>query len=94
MKLFVNEPLVRISLLMFVTNIFEAKTNLSKLIEQVLNGKEIVIAKAGKPVARLTAYLPSKNKRKPGMLKGKIVIPDDFDEESEEINKLFYNSSL
>ena len=89
-----NEPLVRISLLMLIANIFEAKTNLSKLIEQVLHGKEIVIAKAGKPVARLTAYLPAKKNRKSGLLKGKIVIPDDFDEESEEINKLFYNSSL
>lgn len=79
---------------MLIANIFEAKTNLSKLIEQVLNGKEIVIAKAGKPVAKLTAYLPSKNKRKPGMLKGKIVIPDDFDDESEVINKLFHNPSL
>lgn len=79
---------------MLTTNIYEAKTNLSKLIEQVLAGKEVIIAKAGKPVAKLTAYFPSKKKRTPGLLKGKIVIPEDFDEESEEINKLFYGSKL
>lgn len=79
---------------MLITNIFEAKTNLSKLIEQVLAGKEVIIAKAGKPIAKLTAYSPVKEKRKPGLLKGKILIPDDFNEESEEINRLFYHSSL
>lgn len=85
---------VRYLSLMLTTNIYEAKTNLSKLIEYVLSGKEVVIAKAGKPVAKLTPYLPSKEKRKPGLLKGKIMIPDDFDDESEEINKLFYGSKL
>lgn len=79
---------------MITANIYEAKTQLSKLIEQVINGKEVVIAKAGKPVAKLTAYKPAKENRKPGQLKGKIFIPDDFDEESEEINALFYKSSL
>lgn len=79
---------------MLITNIYEAKTNLSKLIEYVLSGKEVVIAKAGKPVVKLVSYLPSKEKRKPGLLKGKIMIPDDFDDESEEINKLFYGSKL
>jgi prevent-host-death family protein len=60
-------------------NIFEAKTQLSKLIELVEQGQEIVIARAGKPVARLTQYQPTKKPLKFGLLKGKIWIADDFD---------------
>lgn len=71
-------------------NIHQAKTNLSQLIAEVLSGKDIVIAKAGKPVAKLVAYKEKTKVRKPGLLKGKIWISDDFDEEDEEINKLFY----
>jgi prevent-host-death family protein len=65
---------------MRVFNIHEAKTHFSKLLEHVQNGEEIVIAKAGKPVARL---LPFKEKnfsrRIPGIDKGKVVINSDFD---------------
>lgn len=75
---------------MQIANIHEAKTNLSKLIAQVLAGKEVIVAKAGKPVVKLVAYKPEKKTRKMGLLKGKIDIPDDFDDESEEINKMFY----
>ncbi|OGK15837.1 hypothetical protein A2774_05880 [Candidatus Roizmanbacteria bacterium RIFCSPHIGHO2_01_FULL_39_12c] len=71
-------------------NIHEAKTNLSKLIEKTLKGEELVIAKAGKPVAKLTPYKSIKKKRKAGAFKGEIWIAPDFDEESEEINKMFY----
>ncbi len=60
-------------------NIFEAKTNLSKLIELVEQGQEIVIARAGKPVARLTQLEPAKRPLRYGGLKGKIWIADDFD---------------
>ena len=60
-------------------NIFEAKTNLSKLIELVEQGQEIVIARAGKPVARLTQLEPTKRPIRYGGLKGKIWIADDFD---------------
>lgn len=61
-------------------NIFEAKTNLSKLIEQVEQGGEVIIARAGKPVARLTQLEPEKKpKIRFGGLKGKIWIADDFD---------------
>jgi prevent-host-death family protein len=60
-------------------NIFEAKTNLSKLIELVEQGQEIVIARAGKPVARLTQLEPAKRPIRYGGLKGKIWIADDFD---------------
>lgn len=60
-------------------NIHEAKTNLSALIEEVQAGKEIVIAKAGKPVARLVPLGVAKALRKPGAMKGKIRIAEDFD---------------
>ena len=75
---------------MYITNIHQAKTHLSKLLEEVSKGKEIVIAKAGKPVAKLVSYKEEKKPRKPGLLKGKIIVPDDFSEESDEINQMFY----
>lgn len=77
---------------MNTVNISEAKNQLSKLIEQVINGKEVVIAKAGKPVAKLVRFKDENKPRKPGLWKGKVFVPNDFDEESEEINKLFYGS--
>jgi len=75
---------------MLVANIFQAKTQLSKLIEKTLNGEDVVIAKAGKPVVKLVAYKPKLKPRKFGLWKGKVQIPDNFDDEDEEINKLFY----
>ncbi len=75
---------------MQVFNIHEAKTNLSKLIEKVLKGESVVIAKAGKPVVKLILHKKALKPRKPGLWKGKIFVPDDFNEEDEEINKLFY----
>lgn len=64
---------------MTIFNIHQAKTNFSKLIEAVMQGEEIIIAKAGKPAAKLIPITPSKPKRKPGALKGKIKISEDFD---------------
>lgn len=75
---------------MIIINIHQAKTQLSKLLEDVSSGKEVIIAKAGKPVAKLSPYKEDKKSRKPGLWKGKIWVSDDFDEEDEEINKLFY----
>ena len=60
-------------------NIHDAKTNFSKLIDAVSRGDEIVIAKAGKPAARLVPVRSKKMLRKPGALKGKIRIAADFD---------------
>jgi prevent-host-death family protein len=60
-------------------NIHEAKTQFSKLIEAVAEGKQVVIARAGKPVARLVAIEMKQSIRKAGALKGKINISDDFD---------------
>lgn len=61
-------------------NMHEAKTHLSRLVEDASEGEEIVIAKAGKPVARLVAVRPMRKRRKLGWLKGKLEVPDDFDE--------------
>jgi prevent-host-death family protein len=74
---------------MQIVNIHQAKTNLSKLIASVLNGQDIIIAKAGKPVAKLIVYKEKQHSRKAGLLKGKILISNDFTEEDERINKLF-----
>ena len=71
-------------------NIREAKTHLSRLIERVIAGEEIVIAKAGTPVARLVPVLPAGVVRKPGSLKGRIRIGPDFNAPpSEEAIALF-----
>ncbi len=60
-------------------NIHEAKTHLSRLVEEVSAGEELTIAKAGKPLARLVPIKPPKRERQPGFLKGKIRIASDFD---------------
>lgn len=72
-------------------NIHEAKTHLSRLVKEAANGKEIVIAIAGKPAARLVPLEAAPTKRrKPGRLKGKIRIADDFDAPlPDELLKLF-----
>ena len=64
---------------MVTVNIHEAKTHLSRLLEQVAVGEEIVIAKAGKPIARLVPLEAPPKKRQLGLLKGKLNVPDDFD---------------
>lgn len=63
---------------MELINVHQAKTHLSRLLDRVAQGEEIVIAKSGTPVARLVP-MPSKPRR-PGRLKGKIRIAPDFDE--------------
>lgn len=64
---------------MATVNIHEAKTQFSKLIEAVAQGEEIVIAKAGKPAARLVPIDAPAPVRRPGLMKGKLRIADDFD---------------
>jgi prevent-host-death family protein len=59
-------------------NIHDAKTHFSKLLEQVGTGKEVIIAKAGKPVARLVPITKQPDKRTPGSAKGKITVAPDF----------------
>ncbi len=69
-------------------NVHEAKTHLSKLLQRVARGEEIVSCRSGEPVARLVPYTPLQ--RKPGRLRGKIRIAPDFDSPlSEEIARAF-----
>ena len=74
---------------MSVVNIHEAKTHLSRQIERVSSGEEIVIAKAGRPVAKLVAYDEEAAPRKLGGWEGRVWIADDFDELPEEILAAF-----
>lgn len=60
-------------------NIHEAKTFFSKLIERVRQGEEIIIAKAGRPVARLVPMRPDLPQRTPGSAKGRLTVAPDFD---------------
>ncbi|MBI4614614.1 MAG: type II toxin-antitoxin system Phd/YefM family antitoxin [Planctomycetes bacterium] len=64
---------------MTTVNIHEAKTHLSRLLKRVAAGEEIVIASAGKPMARLLPFRPPRGKRVWGTAKGEIRIADDFD---------------
>jgi prevent-host-death family protein len=79
---------------MTITNMYQAKTQLSALVNSALEGEDVVIARAGKPLVRLVPYNGSMKKRKPGMLKGKISVPDNFDDESKELENLFYKGDL
>ena len=65
---------------MRITNVSEAKAQLSALLEQVERGEEVIIARSGKPVARLVRYVPRAQDRTPGALRGRIQMADDFDE--------------
>jgi prevent-host-death family protein len=77
---------------MTVVNMLEAKSNLSKLVEAVESGaeKEVIIARNGRPAAKL---VPMSSGDKPGLFgiaKGLFEVPDNIDEDNEEIAKLFY----
>lgn len=61
-------------------NVHEAKTHFSRLLARVAAGEEIVIMKAGKPVARLVPLAPSPEPRPLGLDVGRFTVPDDFDE--------------
>jgi prevent-host-death family protein len=62
-----------------VVNVHEAKTHLSRLLEEVAGGAEVTIAKAGTPIARLVPIEAASKRRVPGLLRGKIRIAEDFD---------------
>lgn len=75
-------------------NVYEAKTQLSKLLEQVEGGDEIVIARHGRPVARLVPLQRTGAPRELGTLRGRIWIAPDFDEPDPELEDLFYNGPI
>ena len=64
---------------MVTVNIHEAKTQLSKLVAQAVEGEAFVIAKAGKPLVKVTALDAPKVPQRLGFLAGEIAVPDDFD---------------
>lgn len=77
-------------------NIHEAKTQLSRLLEELSEGRlqEVIIAKAGKPVARLIPYTAeASGPRGPGLLKGKIWMAPNFDAPDSELEALFYGET-
>jgi len=75
---------------MATVNIHDAKTHLSRLIEQAARGESVVIAKAGKPLVKLTALEAPAYPRRLGFLKGQIAVPEDFDTMgAEEIARLY-----
>ncbi len=65
---------------MKTVNLYDAKTHLSRLVERAAAGEEIVIAKAGRPRAKLVPFLSDDRPREPGIWKGQVRIADDFDE--------------
>ncbi len=62
-----------------IKKLIETKTNLSKLINKVIEGEEVIIAKSGKPVAKLIPILKKNVKRKAGLFKDAVTITDDID---------------
>jgi prevent-host-death family protein len=73
-------------------NIQEAKSNLSNLIDQAIAGEEVVISKAGNPVAKLVPFEKPTRNRKPGSAKGKLIISDNFDAPlPDDTQKEFYS---
>lgn len=76
---------------MQTVNIHDAKTNLSKLVEKASKGDSFIIAKAGKPMVRVSAYAPPPDPAKRvGFMAGMLNVPDDFDTMgSEDIKTMF-----
>jgi prevent-host-death family protein len=73
-----------------VVNVYEAKTQLSRLIEMVERGDDVVIARAGRPVVRMVPYAQvHKEPRQLGLMAGQIWMAPDFDEYDQEIIKMF-----
>lgn len=72
-------------------NILEAKTELSKLIRLIETGKEdqIIIARYGRPVVKMTVYHDTPASKRIGIAKGRLKSPDDLDQDTEEIARLF-----
>lgn len=72
-----------------VVNIHEAKTHLSRLVERVEAGEEVVIARAGRPVARLVPFKTRTQPRRPGHWRGSVRLAPDFDRTDETILDAF-----
>ena len=77
---------------MITVNIHEAKTHLSRLIEQAARGETVIIAKAGKPLVKLVPVDAPAKRSRIGFMEGEFTVPDDFDTMGQdEIERLFYS---
>lgn len=74
---------------MDIVNTHDAKTQFSKLVARAAGGEEIVIAKAGKPMAKLVPFRPRGEARTPGAWRGRVRIADDFDRTPEGVVDTF-----
>ena len=75
-----------------IVNVSEAKAKLSNLLDRVYHGESVTIAKNNLPVADLVKHQP-RGRRRLGLLRGKIVVPDNFTDEDPEVNELFYRAA-
>jgi prevent-host-death family protein len=75
-----------------IVNIHEAKTHLSRLVERAAAGEEIIIGKAGRPMAKLVPYRESAQRRRPGRWKNRVKVAADFDATPEEVVRGFEGS--
>jgi prevent-host-death family protein len=75
-----------------IVNVHAAKTQLSKLLERAEAGEEIVIGRAGKPIAKLVPYVPDRPRRVFGALKGQVRILPGFDGLDDEVTRDFEDS--
>ena len=73
-------------------NIYQAKTQLSKLVDRAAAGEEIIIAKAGQPMAMLVPIPNRPPRRVPGRWKGRVWVAPDFDAPDPELEQLFYGT--
>jgi prevent-host-death family protein len=74
-------------------NVYEAKTHLSRLLDRVEAGEEVIIGRSGRPVARLVPYRKPGVRRQPGAWRNKVRIADDFDELPEDLLAAFRGKS-
>jgi prevent-host-death family protein len=74
---------------MKAVNVQQAKTHLSRLLEEAVAGEEIIIAKAGRPYVRLVSCTPEETPRRLGGWEGRAHVADDFDDTPEEVIRLF-----
>ncbi len=72
-----------------INSIAEAKAHFSAIVDDASSGKVFVICRAGRPMAVLSQYVPPSRQRRPGTLKGKIRIADDFDELPDGFTEAF-----
>ncbi len=75
-----------------IVNVHEAKTHLSRLLDRVAAGEEVIIGKAGRPVARLIPYVESAQPRKPGRWRNRVRVAADFDATPDEVLAAFEGS--